>query len=157
MSTLPFFSFCRQTIEHSLYLWSRASGEALLFDEAAATDTSADLDIYFALYNHNDFEDFDGPGGIVAHSTYPMDGRVHLDASEQWTLDGVGGRGLDLRYVLAHELGHAIGLRHSNASEAVMNPIYRKSGVDGVRLGQDDVSGVRRLYERFVMRRRRRR
>lgn len=80
-------------------MWSRASGEVLLFDEMPSeSNASADINVYFAAYDHGDFEQFDGPGGVVAHSAYPMAGQVHFDASEQWTTNDKG-RGVDLRYV----------------------------------------------------------
>jgi hypothetical protein len=48
----------------------------------------ADIDILFAAFGHGDAENFDGPGGLVAHSAYPPLGIVHFDASESWSLDG---------------------------------------------------------------------
>ena len=97
-------------IAHTLFTWSRAAHETILFDELAADDTRlADIEIYFAIGAHNDFEEFDGKGGIVAHSAYPEDGQVHFqnsnsmpdqvhfDAAENWT--STGKSGVDLRYV----------------------------------------------------------
>lgn len=72
--------------------------QTLLFDEVENDTIPVDIDIHFAAFDHSDFENFDGPGGVVAHTTYPMDGQVHFDASEQWTtLSEIPG--VDLRYV----------------------------------------------------------
>lgn len=40
---------------------------------------------------------FDGKGNMVAHSGYPPQGILHLDADEDWSFDG--SHGVDLRYV----------------------------------------------------------
>ena len=47
------------------------------------------------------------------------------------------------RSVLAHEIGHAIGLGHSNKSEALM---YFKNRDRMNRLSQDDIDGITYLY-----------
>jgi predicted Zn-dependent protease len=84
-----------------------------------------------------------------------MDGQVHVDASERWTINPaspVAQDSLDLRYVLLHELGHALGLRHSNNPHAVMNPIYRRPTARAPTVSADDVMGMRQLYDRFITR-----
>ena len=71
-------------IEHTLFTWSRAAHETILFDELTADDTRmADIEIYFAVGAHNDFEEFDGKGGIVAHSAYPEDGQVRFHSGSK--------------------------------------------------------------------------
>ena len=49
-----------------------------------------------------------------------------------------GSNARDLRGVLAHELGHLLGLSHSNASGALMNPDYRGT----VLPVDDDIAGI---------------
>jgi len=47
--------------------------------------------------------------------------------------------------VTTHEIGHALGLAHSNAPGSVMSPFY--DGYDArFRLGADDILGIRALY-----------
>lgn len=81
--------------------WSKASRGALVFEdrspERRTTGIRAHFDVLFAKYAHGDKESFDGRGGIVAHSGYPMEGIIHFDGSEFWSVNGR--RGLDLRYV----------------------------------------------------------
>ena len=43
-----------------------------------------------------------------------------FDLSETWSLDGIS-RGLDLFNIAAHEIGHAIGLDHTNVTPSLMN------------------------------------
>jgi Matrixin len=84
-------------LAHALDMWSRASDGQLRFDDVTDMNTTADMDMFFARWDHGDHEPFDGKGGIVAHSGYPMEGKVHFDASELWTINGKNG--IDLRYV----------------------------------------------------------
>ena len=42
-----------------------------------------------------------------------------------------------------HEIGHALGLRHSKLQHNIMNPHYIDTEV---KLGQDDIDGIQKLY-----------
>ncbi|KAL7668014.1 hypothetical protein ACOME3_008732 [Neoechinorhynchus agilis] len=85
----------------------------------------ADIRITFEVANHGDGYNFDGPGGIVGHAFAPTDGRVHLDADEMFTdsYDHSEGQ-FNLRLVVSHEIGHALGLAHSLVPESIMFPFY---------------------------------
>ncbi|MFB9518620.1 matrixin family metalloprotease [Streptomyces cremeus] len=97
---------------------------------------------------------FDGPGGVVAYAFFPPYGDLYFDDEENWDLtpparrrtlpQASGSRGQDLYQSALHELGHSIGLGHSDDPRSVM-----QADVTGRHfLGRDDVRAVRALYER---------
>ncbi|KAF7639134.1 ZnMc domain-containing protein, partial [Meloidogyne graminicola] len=150
----------------------------------------ADIDIFFASFSHGDAESFDGRGGLVAHSSYPPLGIVHFDASEYWDLGGsneikekklkwrINKREeqqteennknkekqavLNLRYVAVHEIGHALGLRHSTFLNSVMNRYYKMTTKENnqshynqiIKLSKDDEMAIEELFsESYSIRR----
>src|SRR5207249_3654800 len=68
----------------------------------------------------------------------PIAGDMHLDADEIWRV----GASIDLYSVTLHELGHALGLGHSDLPSAVMYPYYKMS----TKLSADDIAGIQALY-----------
>ncbi|RCV16909.1 hypothetical protein SETIT_3G176100v2 [Setaria italica] len=109
----------------------------------------ADIRVSFFEGDHGDGAPFDGEEGVVAHAYGPMDGRVHFDAAERWTVDvgseAAGSSTMDLESVATHEIGHILGLGHSSSPEAVMYP-YIDAGERKVELSVDDIDGVQLLY-----------
>lgn len=102
--------------------------------------------------NHGDGFPFDGVNGVLAHAFFPPPdggtsaGDIHFDDDEQWTMDErpvPSGQPIDLVTVTAHEIGHALGLGHSNVNCALMNPFYPGSHR---YLAQDDIDGIRTIY-----------
>lgn len=80
-----------------------------------------------------------GPGGTIA-------GDVHFDVGWIWAddpTDTTADADFDLFTVALHEIGHALGLDHSNVAGSVMEPVYA-----GARrtLHADDIAGIRAIY-----------
>ncbi|KAM9597721.1 matrix metalloproteinase-28 isoform 1-T1 [Trichechus inunguis] len=132
----------RGAVHAAFQLWSNVS--ALEFWEAPATGP-ADIRLTFFQGDHNDGlgNAFDGPGGALAHAFLPRRGEAHFDLDERWSLSRRRGRNLFV--VVAHEIGHTLGLTHSPAPRALMAPYYKRLGRDAL-LSWDDVLAVQRLY-----------
>lgn len=88
----------------------------------------------------------DGPMGVLAYAYYPNDinpetiaGDMVIDDSEDWHI----GSDVDINFVALHELGHALGLGHSDDPNAVMYPFY---STGKSKLQPDDIAGIQELY-----------
>lgn len=79
----------------------------------------------------------------MAHAFFPRRGEAHFDNDERWSLDS--GKGRNLFVVVAHEIGHTLGLEHSPVPNALMSPYYKKLGKDFV-LSWDDILAIQNLY-----------
>ncbi|HUV12504.1 MAG TPA: matrixin family metalloprotease [Acidobacteriota bacterium] len=134
----------RWAIDQAFSLWS---AETPLRFRRVADGTAGDIVIRFVTGNHGDGAAFDGPSNVLAHGFYPSNpnpirGDTHFDDAETWTVMVPPGGGIDLVTVAAHEFGHALGLRHSQDSTALMAPFY-----SGPRrfLSPDDIQGIQVL------------
>src|SRR5574338_133371 len=132
-----------QDVSEAFALW--AAQTPLNFSEASDS-SQADIVIAWASGDHGDGDPFDGPGDVLAHASYPnpYDNSqvfLHFDDDERWVDSET--RNVDLLTVAAHEIGHTLGLAHSNDPDALMFASY-----SGPRrfLSEDDVAGVQAIY-----------
>ncbi len=107
---------------------------------------SADIVISWEVGDHGDGDPFDGPGDVLAHASFPnpydkSQVFLHFDDDEQWV--DSDSQDVDLETVAAHEIGHTLGLAHSDDPQALMFPSY--SGPHR-SLSQDDIAGIQSIY-----------
>lgn len=148
------FQGVRSTVREAFGKWAVALEDLVEFQEIGdfeEFEAEADISVFFAKKNHSCYEEFDGRGGVVAHSMYPPFGVLHLDGDEEWHTRNrekdSDSRYIDLRLVLIHEIGHTLGLRHSRRKASVMKKHYEKPSKSAkIRLSKYDIRAIRKLY-----------
>lgn len=138
----------RNAVEQAMDIWENSS--EITFTEVF-NPFNADIVIRWATGDHGDGSNFDGIGGVLAHAFFPppnsgsLAGDMHFDDAETWSelAQTSSLQPIDLVTVALHELGHSLGLRHSDVEGAIMNPFY--SGSQRF-LGTDDLLGIAQLY-----------
>jgi microcompartment protein CcmK/EutM len=132
--------------------FSRWAGVCALTFSEAQGNVQHILSVGFFRGSHGDGNPFDDQGGpdgnTLAHAFFPPPnggpwaGALHFDEFELWK-DPAGGTGTRLYNVALHEIGHLLGLAHSQDQNAIMYAYY---GEDRNDLRPDDIAGVQSLY-----------
>lgn len=92
-------------------------------------------------------DNFDGPGKVLAWAYLPASANyrgqllMKFDAGENWVVQG---NGIKLKNVAAHEIGHLLGLVHSNKRMALMAPFYNPDISSPQQ--DDDIERIQKLY-----------
>jgi len=137
----------RTTVERDMEMAFKLWSDVAMLSFRRQRFASADIDIMFVAGAHldgNKIGTFDGAGGTLAHAFYPrFGGNIHFDEDETWTSGSYSGT--NLLQVATHEIGHSLGLRHSEVKESIMAPFY-KGYVPNLVLHADDISGIRSIY-----------
>nr|XP_043632278.1 metalloendoproteinase 5-MMP-like [Erigeron canadensis] len=120
--------------------WTRSS-KYFTFSRVSSIQ-GADLKIAFERPQHGDV-DFEP--GVLAHAYAPTDGRFHYNSDVSWSVGpGPVPNYFDLETVALHEIGHLLGLGHSQYRDAVMFSGIPAGTVKGLNF--DDIQGIKVLY-----------
>jgi hypothetical protein len=117
---------------------------AIIFTPTTRVEASASIDISFPSGDHGDGFPFTPYGVVLAHTFYPppnpepIAGDMHVNYDQEWSVNG----SLQLYAVMLHEMGHALGLGHSDTPGDVMYPYYQATG----HLASGDIQALRTLY-----------
>ncbi len=138
----------RDEILRAMGEWARYA--RVNFVSAGAPNGPSTLNVLFARGPHGDPYPLDGPGRVLAHTFYPsppnpepIAGDMHFDADEEWVAGpDITVYSVDLFTVALHELGHALGLSHSDFAGTVMYPYYRRA----TALAPEDILRIQELY-----------
>jgi Matrixin len=138
----------KERIRSAFNLWQNAA-RIYFIEVCSAAD--ADIVIFFASGVHGDAFPFDGPNLVLAHAFFPppnsgaLAGDIHFDEAETWTnlTRSDPFQPVDLFTIALHEIGHSIGLNHTNVGGAIMEAFYT-----GTRsqLASDDIDGAKSIY-----------
>jgi len=134
-------------IQRALSAW--ASHVNVQFSPSAISSATRSIYIEFASGAHGDSYPFQANGGMFAHTFYPVPinaetiaGDMHFNADEAWAVGNTGSK-VDVYTVALHEIGHALGLSHSDNPDDVMYPYYHY----GQTLSANDIGAVQQLYQ----------
>ena len=140
------------TIKLAFSMWSGVA--AVDFERKDEGDV--DIRVGWETGDHGDGQPFDGKvsvgDNVIAHGFYPFKGGdLHFDDDDVFgpkpvkqsnETEGVE----DLFEVATHEMGHVLGLEHSEKPEAFMWPYVHQDWTTKHSLSEDDVTAVVELY-----------
>ena len=152
----------RNAVRCAFKTWAKA-GVGLSFHQAEVDndddynndDGNANPDIFVEWRQAAD-PDHSMVGGVLAHADFPPGCSVivsglpipcHFDNEERTWVDGASG-GFDIETVALHEIGHLLGLLHTDVSGSVMFP-FVAANTTLRSLQSDDLAGIRALYPPF--------
>ena len=139
----------RAAVRRAFDTWTNC-GCSLTFTEVASNQTH---DIFVEWRPSND-PDHSMVGGVLAHADFPPGYSIitaapplplHFDDQEHKWVDGAVPNGYDIETVALHEIGHLLGMYHSDVAGSVMYPTVSDNHTKRA-LTADDLGGIKKLY-----------
>lgn len=117
--------------------------------ESTSEVGKANIVINFAVDGDDDLPEPFGSPEVLAYAYFPVDNfsSMWFDDSENWGAMHTSSK-LNLQKVAVHELGHSLGLGHTNARNDIMQAIYTPN--DRISITQDSIDGLASLYGEVV-------
>ena len=134
---------CCNSFNFANQIWSNVSNLKFTRKETGRVH----LDLRFVSGDH---PRSDGRGKIAGSAYFPSSGGdIYFDDEENWTLETTNRLFYETNILIVaiHEVGHALGLKHSGKCSAVMAPgHYTLCRVGDVQLDVDDIQAIQALY-----------
>lgn len=128
----------RDAVRTGFDVWVNIS--PLTFTEVNSA-SDADIEVQWVDSNTDPEGELGTVGGVLAYAYFPrFGGDLFIDDVEPWTL--FDGGEFDMVITAIHEIGHSIGLGHSEFQTAIMYPY---SGYAS-EIGSDDLAAIQALY-----------
>lgn len=137
-----------QATEQVLQEWTAASGGTIKFVRDAQAASQDTLNI--GVGNMSAMELKSEQGGLLGTSSHALTdaagsqtsvGTIWLDSSETWTTSSITNSpvgSVDFATVMAHEVGHTLGLEDDTSTSSIMAPVYS---------GPQNLSGIASAFQ----------
>ncbi|GJL50444.1 MAG: hypothetical protein NPIRA01_16710 [Nitrospirales bacterium] len=140
----------RDIFEKAFSKWGEITG--LEFKQTNG-ENKPDITLAFHKGEHDDgfpFDEAGTPNGNMAAHAFPpppiggrFAGSIHFDDAELWKKDESTAEGVSLFAIAFHEIGHALGMGHSQDPHSVMYPFYNENLKD---FTEKDKEMIKSLY-----------